>query len=149
WRFSDRLSLSVGLRYDKNDGANAANQKVADDSALSPRLAATYDLRGNGNLVLHGSYGQYVTALANTVGDSTSPGGVPSSFQWSYLGPSLTGLSQDEAIRQLFNWFAGANGGLPTVASPLGGGLQPVIAAAIRGLNTQIRGSLDSPKVTE
>ncbi|HEX7181982.1 MAG TPA: TonB-dependent receptor [Thermoanaerobaculia bacterium] len=149
WRFSERLSLGLGLRYDENDGQNAAGQKVADDSAISPRLAATYDTRGNGNLVLHGSYGQYVTALANNIGDSTSPGGVPSSFAWVYRGPNITGVSQDEAIRQLFDWFAGANGGLPTVDNPLGGGLVPLAGAAIRGLNTRIEGSLDSPNVTE
>ncbi|HSS77339.1 MAG TPA: TonB-dependent receptor [Thermoanaerobaculia bacterium] len=150
WRFSDRLTLNLGLRYDQNDGTNAAGQKVAKDSAVSPRLATTFDTTGNGNLVLHASYGKYVTALANTIGDSSSPGGVPAAFQWTYLGPTINGnLSQDEAIRQAFAWFAGANGGLPTVASPVGGGVQPVIAAAIRGLNVQIRGSLDSPSVKE
>jgi Carboxypeptidase regulatory-like domain/TonB dependent receptor-like, beta-barrel len=149
WRLSGRLSLSLGLRYDKNDGENAASQKVADDSALSPRLAATFDAKGNGNLLLHGSYGQYVTALANSIGDSTSPGGVPSTFQWIYRGPDITGLSQEDALRALFNWFATANGGLPTVASPVGGGLVPVSAAAIRGVNSRINGSLDSPNVTE
>jgi outer membrane receptor for ferrienterochelin and colicin len=149
WRFSDRLSLNLGLRYDINDGENAAGQKVADDSALSPRLAATFDTKGDGNLILHGSYGQYVAALANTIGDSSSPGGVPSSFQWFYRGPDIRGLSQDAALRALFDWFTAANGGLPTVANPLGGGLQPLRAAAIRGLSTQIRGSLDSPNVTE
>jgi len=150
WRFSERLTLGLGARYDANDGTNAAGAKVANDSAVSPRLSVTYDTAGNGNLVLHGSYSKYVTALANTIGDSSSPAGVPAAFQWTYLGPSINGnLSQDEAIRQVFNWFATANGGLPTVASPVGGGLQPVIAAAIRGLNTQIRGSLSSPNVTE
>jgi hypothetical protein len=149
WRFSDRLTLNVGLRYDQNDGADAAGKKVADDSNLSPRLAATYDARGNGNLVLHGSYGQYVAALANSIGDSGSPGGVPSSFQWRYAGPDIVGLSQDEALRQLFAWFTAANGGLPTVSNPLGGGLVPLNGAALRGISTQIRGSLDSPKVTE
>jgi hypothetical protein len=106
-------------------------------------------VRGNGNLILHASYGKYVAALANSVADSSSPSGVPSSFQWFYRGPDITGVSQEEALRQLFAWFAGANGGLPTVASPLGGGLQPLRAAAIRGLSTQIRGSLNSPDVTE
>ncbi len=149
WRFSDRLSLSLGLRYDENDGENAAKQKVAKDSAVSPRLAATYDARGNGGLVLHGSYGQYVTALANTIGDSTSPGGVPSSIQWLYRGPNISGLSQDDALRALFDWFTAANGGLPTVANPLGGAQVPVSAAAIRGVNSRINGSLDSPNVTE
>ncbi|HEX9944216.1 MAG TPA: TonB-dependent receptor [Thermoanaerobaculia bacterium] len=149
WRFSDRLTLGLGLRYDQNDGENAAGQKVADDSNLSPRLAATYDTRGNGNLVLHGSYGQYVAALANSIADSSSVGGVPAALQWAYRGPAISGVSQDEALRQLFNWFATANGGLPTVDNPLGGGLQPVIGASIPGVNQQIRGSLDSPDVTE
>jgi outer membrane receptor protein involved in Fe transport len=149
WRFSDRLTFNLGVRYDKNDGQNEAGQKVANDSAFSPRLGAKYDASGNGSLVLHASYGKYVAALANSVADSSSPSGVPSSFQWFYRGPDITGLSQDEAVRQLFAWFAGANGGLPTVANPLGGGLQPLRAAAIRGLSTQIHGSLNSPDVTE
>jgi hypothetical protein len=149
WRVNDRLSLNLGARYDENDGENAAGLKVAKDSALSPRLAATFDTKGNGNLLLHGSYGQYVTALANSIGDSTSPGGVPSSFQWAYRGPDLSGLSSSEALRRLFDWFTAANGGLPTVDNPLGGGLQPLVGAAIRGVNSRINGSLASPNVTE
>jgi hypothetical protein len=149
WRYNDRLTIGLGLRYDKNDGSNAAGQKVADDSKLSPRLAATYDTKGNGNFVLHASYGQYVAALANSIADSSSAGGVPAAFQWLYRGPDLRGLSQSEAIRQAFNWFAGANGGFPTTANPLGGGLVPVSAASIPGANVKINGSLDSPTVTE
>jgi outer membrane receptor protein involved in Fe transport len=149
WRFNDRLTLNLGVRYDANDGTNEAGLKVANDSHVSPRLAATYDARGNGNLVLHASYGQYVAALANSIGDSSSTAGVPSSFQWFYRGPDISGLSQDEALRQLFDWFTAANGGLPTVDDPLGGGLQPLRQAALRGVSTQIHGSLDSPDVTE
>jgi hypothetical protein len=74
---------------------------------------------------------------------------VPSTFQWIYRGPDITGVSQDEALRRLFDWFTAANNGLPTVAQPLGGGQVPVSGAAIRGLSQQIRGSLDSPNVTE
>jgi hypothetical protein len=149
WRLNDRTTLGVGVRYDKNDGQNEAGVKVADDSSISPRLSATYDAQGNGGLIFHASYAQYVAALANSIADSSSASGVPSAFQWTYRGPDISGVSQDEALRRLFDWFAGANGGLPTVASPLGGGLVPLRAAAIRGLNTQIRGTLDSPNVTE
>ena len=149
WRFNDRLTFNVGLRYDENDGENAAGQKVADDSHLSPRLAATWDLRGNGDWVFFTSYGQYVTALANSIADSSSAGGVPSTFQWLYRGPDIAGVDQDEALRRLFDWFGTANGGLPTVDNPLGGGQVAVSGAAIRGLSTQINGSLDSPNVTE
>lgn len=150
WRLNDRMSFNVGMRYDKNDGENAAGQKVAKDSSLSPRLAATFDTRGNGNLVLHAAYGQYVAALANTIGDSSSAGGVPANFQWTYRGPNIDGsLSQSDALRALFAWFTAANGGLPTVANPFGGGIVPLAAVNIPGVSTQIRGSLNSPKVTE
>jgi outer membrane receptor for ferrienterochelin and colicin len=149
WRVSDRLSVNLGLRYDVNDGANAFGQKVADDTALSPRLAVSYDTRGTGDLVLYGSYGQYVAALANSIGDSTSPAGVPWAFQWAYLGPEITGVSTDVALQRLFDWFATNNGGLPSVANPVGGGLLPLQAAALRGVNQQMAGTLDSPNVTE
>ncbi len=149
WRVSDRLSVNLGLRYDINDGKNAFGQTVADDSSISPRLAASYDLRGNGDFTLYGSYGQYVAALANSIADSSSPAGVPWAFQWAYTGPAISGVSTDVALQRIFDWFATNNGGLPTVANPVGGGQLPLQAAALRGVNQQIRGTLDSPNVTE
>lgn len=95
------------------------------------------------------SYGQYVAALANSIGDSTSPAGVPWAFQWAYTGPEISGVSSAQALQSLFAWFAANNGGLPTVANPVGGGLLPLQAAALRGVNQQIRGTLESPNVTE
>ncbi len=149
WRFSDHWTFNLGLRYDKNDGKNAAGQKVARDSNVSPRLAAAFDPQGSGKWIFHAGYGKYVAALANSIGDSSSAGGVPAAFQWLYHGPDLIGLSQDDAIRAAFDWFTAANGGLPTTDNPLGGGLQPVVAASIPGVNAVIRGSLSSPNVQE
>ena len=144
WRYNDRLTINMGLRYDKNDGTNEEGKKVANDSKFSPRLAATFDPRGDGNWIFHASYGVYVAALANSIGDSSSAGGVPATFQWAYLGPAINTdpnaplLGQDDALRILFNWF-NSNGG--TGRTPIG--------VSIPGINTQIRGSLSSPSVTE
>jgi outer membrane receptor for ferrienterochelin and colicin len=149
WRFNDRLTFNLGVRYDESDGTNGAGQKVADDSLISPRVAVSFDTHADGRLLFHASYGQYVSAIANGVADSSSRGGVPSTFQWIYRGPDIVGLSQDAALTALFDWFAAANGGLPTPTSPVGGGQVPVSGAAIRGLNTQIQGTLTSPNVTE
>jgi hypothetical protein len=151
WRVNDRLSLNLGVRYDENDGKNAIGQKVADDSKISPRVGGTFDTFGDGRLMFHANYGQYVAALANTVGDRGSPGGVPSAFQWTYTGPTISGLSQDDALRAIFNWFAGVNGGLPTVSQPLGGNgaFNLLSGVAIRGVNERVEGSLDSPSVEE
>jgi hypothetical protein len=145
WRFNDRLSISVGLRYDSNDGKDEEGKKVVKDSKVSPRLGATFDTRNDGRLVLHASYGQYVAAIANSIADSTSSAGAPATFQWAYAGPDInTGsgprLTQNEAIRALFDWFqsqGGPNGSLPRIFVDVPGG------------STIIRGSLDSPSVTE
>jgi len=146
WRFSDRLSFNVGLRYDKNDGKDAEGKKIAKDSNLSPRLGVNFDSKKDGSLLLHATYGQYVAALANNIGDSSSSAGAPATFQWTYRGPAVNTdpngplLSQNDALQTLFNWFnsqGGPNGPLPRIFVNIPGG------------NTKIRGSLDSPNVTE
>jgi hypothetical protein len=146
WRYNDRLSFNVGVRYDANDGKNAEGKKVAKDSKISPRLGLTFDTRNDGRLVLHGSYGQYVAGLANSIADSTSSAGTAATFQWAYRGPAIntdpngTLLTQDQALRALFDWFqsqGGPNGSLPLIGVDIPGG------------STIIRGSLNSPSVTE
>jgi hypothetical protein len=149
WRLNDHLSFNLGLRYDVNDGQNGAGQKVADDSKISPRLGAAFDTWADGRLTWFLNYGEYVAALASSVGDSSSSGGVASTLQWVYRGPAISGVSQDEALRQLFAWFGAANGGLPSVDNPAGGGSVPISGAAIGGVNRQIRESLESPSVVE
>jgi outer membrane receptor for ferrienterochelin and colicin len=147
WRFNDRLSFNLGVRYDENDGKDAAGQSVAKDDSISPRLAATFDPQANGNWVINASYGQYVAALANSVGDSTSSAGQPATFQWSYRGPAINSdpnaanlLTTDQALAILFNWFNSVGG--PNNRTFL-------TLESIPGSNVQIRGSLNSPNVQE
>jgi hypothetical protein len=146
WRFSDRMTFGVGVRYDSNDGTDEEGKKVAKDSNISPRLSLTYDVHGDAHYIAHASYGQYVAAIANSVGDATSAAGAPQTFQWAYGGPAINTdpngplLTQDQAIRALFDWFQ-ANGG-PN-------GSLPLIGVNIPGGNTIIRGSLSSPSVIE
>lgn len=147
WRMTDRLSFNLGVRYDQNDGKNASGDKVADDSNFSPRVAVTWDPKGTGDWVLNGSYGRYVAALANTVGDSSTTAGAPATFQWAYQGPSInsnpnagTLLTQDQALQQLFDWFRSV--GFTDNRTFL-------TAQSIPGGNVQIRGGLDSPYVDE
>jgi outer membrane receptor protein involved in Fe transport len=146
WRFSDRLSFNLGLRYDKNDGANAQGKTVAKDDKLSPRLAATFDTEGNGDWLLHASYGVYVAAIANSVADSTSSAGQPATFQWNYNGPAVNAnpngalVDADTALGILFNWFQ-ANGGI---------NMPGAFNVSIPGGNQIIKGgSLASPNVQE
>lgn len=120
WTLNNHLSFNLGVRYDKNDALSGARTfKIADDAAFSPRLAAQYDLRANGRLVLNASYGQYVGRLAEGAANDADPAGRSASFQWNYRGPSINNdvtapnsalVPTEEAIRRVLDWFF-ANGG--------------------------------------
>ncbi len=76
WRVGDRLTLNVGLRFDRyraflpeqehaagrfNPTAIqfAAVDNVIDWNLVAPRIGGTFDLRGDGKTVLKANYGQY------------------------------------------------------------------------------------------
>jgi hypothetical protein len=146
WRLNDNLSFNLGLRFDENDGEDASRQKVANDSKLSPRLAATWDPKADGNWVFNASYGQYVPAIASSQANGTAQGGNPAEIRWFYRGPSINTdpngplMSTEDALNTIFTWFD-AQGGVNNTSN-----LRSVF---IPGATAIIRGSLDSPHTTE
>lgn len=142
-RYNDRLSLSVGLRYDRNDAVNQAGLQVADDDRISPRLGFTYDIGGDGRTQLQGSFGRYVTAITNGVGDSGTTAGQSVYFGYDYTGPAINTdpanlIPTPQVLAMFFDWLA-AQGGVDA--------LVPGVVAG--GSQTQILESLDSPYVDE
>ena len=143
WQANRHFTFNLGVRFDKNDGRDAIGQYVARDSAWSPRLGVVWDPKGDGGWSLHASYGHYVSAIANTIADSSSPAGTPSILAYFYEGPEIntgTGplVSSDAALQQIFGWF-NANGG--TDRDPF--------FVDIPGVATQIRESLNSAYAKE
>ncbi|HPC81980.1 MAG TPA: TonB-dependent receptor [Thermoanaerobaculaceae bacterium] len=151
WRLNNNFSFNIGARYDKNDGRNAEGAKVTDDSKVSPRLSLTWDPKGDGTWIINLGYAKYVTAIANTVGDSTSAGGTPAEFDYYYGGPDLntdcdpaTGancLTSPQVIQAVYNWWL-SQGGFSSNNPWLD-------YVDIPGGSTQIRGSLKSPSADE
>ena len=143
WNFNDHLTFNVGLRWDKNNGKDATDRSVADDSAFSPRVGLVWDPSGEGRWSINASYAKYVSAIANSIADSASPGGTPAIFAWFYQGPNINAgsgplVSSGDAIAQMFDWF-NANGGQNRTP----------FFVDIPGVATQIRGSLNSPHANE
>ena len=149
WRVSPTLTANLGLRFDRNDGANGAGEVVADDSAWSPRLGLVWDPVGDGRWTVSAGAARYVAAISGSIADASSAGGNPDNYPYVYLGPSINASGSvttpaPEAIRQLFDWFF-ANGG---TNRPLSAGSLP-IPVVVRGVTPRIRESLTSPSVFE
>jgi hypothetical protein len=151
WRFSDSLSFNVGVRYDRNDGVDSFGTKVADDDAISPRIGVAYDIRGDGRLSVHASAGRYVTALANNIGDSTSPAGAPAAIDWLYLGDPINvgnpanPVGTANALAAIWAWFNSycTDTGCGTQSQPNGS------VFSIPGATASINGTLKSPHADE
>jgi len=61
---SSRLTISVGLRYERQDLIGAANSVTFDDN-WAPRLALTWDPSGTGRMKVFGSYGLFFARIPN------------------------------------------------------------------------------------
>jgi hypothetical protein len=148
WDLNAHWSFNAGLRYDKNTGHNQALVSTVDDSRVSPRMGAVWDVKGNGKHRFSANYGRYVTKIDQGPADSTSPGGRYSTYQFQYLGPELNApgtpasqlLSTEEVIRRAFQWFHD-NG--------FTGNNALIYQLAIPGFTEKIVGSLKSPYMDE
>jgi outer membrane receptor for ferrienterochelin and colicin len=143
WRVSDGVSVNVGLRFDRNQGEDAAGNTVSNASNWSPRLGVTWDPLRDGRWVVSGSFARYVSGLNTGIAEN-SPAGNPAEYTWLYRGPDINGnpaaplMTPDAALRTLFAWFD-ANGGTD----------RPFNTADVPGVNTFINDSLKSPNSLE
>lgn len=149
WRLNDRWSFNVGLRYDENDGSDQSGAKVIQDSRVSPRLAGTWDPKGDGDLQISAAWGRYVAAIANSQADAASAAGNPAAFTWNYRGPSINAagtptISNHQALQMIFDWFQSVGG---TSNRDVAGGI--FRAGSVPGLNTIIAEDLGSPYTDE
>jgi hypothetical protein len=145
------MSDSTGHRWDKNDAKDQGGVTRANDSAFSPRLAAAWDVRGDGKLRVAASYAKYLAAVNEVFVSGATPAGMPSILYWYYDGPGATPINtgdgplvtRAQALQQLFAWFQGNNcPDLSTCKIPLAG-------AQVPGFTEKINGSLDSPNAKE
>ncbi|MEM7052681.1 MAG: TonB-dependent receptor [Acidobacteriota bacterium] len=160
WQLNDKWSFNVGVRYDENDGTNSAGATVANDDKISPRLGASYDMRGDGEWVFNASYGSYVAALVGTgsIGDGSSNGGAVGDYRFDYAGPAINTnctpnvdcLTSPEVLREVFDWYQ-SQGGVFDLSqidenAPIFDFLNRI---NIPGATTQVRGTLESPGAEE
>jgi outer membrane receptor for ferrienterochelin and colicin len=145
WRLNNTITLNLGLRYDRNRSKDQAGQQVVEDSAWSPRLGATWDVRGDGNWVANGGFARYVAGISTAIVDAGSAGGRTATFSYFYGGPNVNTeagqplLTSEEALKVLFDWFF-ANGGLNRTTRN---------APSIPGVTVKVGDGLKAPNSNE
>jgi outer membrane receptor protein involved in Fe transport len=150
WSVASRLTLSLGVRFDRNHAVDADGVVSSRDQKLSPRLSAQYDLRGDGRQRISVSFADYASRIADSIASSNQAAGNAAAIDFAYRGPAInnTGLtvSMDEAIRRIFDYFNSQQGGTGNV-TPVN--LRAQGSRSIPGFSTYFDGSLASPSVRE
>ena len=67
---TNRLSVEAGLRWERQTGSSDIGAATVDTSMLAPRLSGTYDLTGDGNSLITGSYGRYYASIIQSFSDA-------------------------------------------------------------------------------
>ncbi|HEU4523369.1 MAG TPA: TonB-dependent receptor, partial [Thermoanaerobaculia bacterium] len=148
WDLNSHWNFNVGVRYDQAFGTNQAGVKTVDDSAISPRLAATFDPQGNGRHRIGLTYGRYVSKVEQGPADLTAPAGRYSYYFFDYAGPAINprGTPWDQlipipqVIQMVFDWFASVGGTSNT---------ELLSDISIPGYTTRFERSLNSPWMDE
>jgi outer membrane receptor for ferrienterochelin and colicin len=117
WRFNNRFTFNLGVRFDKSDSKDQAGLKVVDDQVWSPRLALTWSPKGDGVWTVNTGFARYAMGATSNIVDIGSIAGRQSTFRYVYQGPALnqdanaaTLVSAHDALKTVFDWFF-ANGG--------------------------------------
>jgi outer membrane receptor protein involved in Fe transport len=145
WRVNGRLTLNLGLRYDRNRSLDQGGAQVVRDSAWSPRVGVTWDIAGDAAWIVNAGFARYVAAVSTAMVDAGSAGGRTATFSYFYQGPAintdptLPRLTAEQALPILFDWFF-ANGGT---------GRATRNAPNIPGVTTMVGSDLGAPHSDE
>jgi hypothetical protein len=116
WRLNNRLTINLGLRYDKNNIRDQGADPVAENGMFSPRVGATFDLAGDGRWLANVGFGRYVGTFITQVADAASAAGRQASYSFLYQGPTVNGaatgpyLNSYDALQVLFDWWNATGG---------------------------------------
>ncbi len=142
WRINDKFTVNLGLRYDANDGTDQGGRKTVSDSRISPRLSASYDVKGDGKIIIVGGASRYVVGMANSIGDVGSAAGNPVYNLYVYDGPTYIAGTDEyptnaDAIEAAFDHFFNVYGGVSNTDN--------LVYAYVPGLSPQVGEGLASP----
>ena len=91
WSIGRNLTINAGVRYENVRSEATGGIIGVDTDTIVPRLAATYDLTGDGRTVLQASYAHYAGKYNESQIGQNSPVGNPALVLREYSGPAGQG----------------------------------------------------------
>ena len=91
WTITPKIAADLGFRYERVRSEATGNIVGVDTDTVVPRLAVSYDVKGDGNVVLHTTYGHYTGRYTEAqIGENTNVGN-PDLLLGVYTGPDGSG----------------------------------------------------------
>jgi len=103
WAINSNLQFMLGLRHDKVSGSDTLGSKLVSSSATSPRIQATWDIKGDQSWLLVYSFARYTGKLNDSFTNLFTYAGNPQSEWYPWLGAPLTNATRAQ-ITNLANW---------------------------------------------
>lgn len=91
WAANDHWSFDLGMRYEKVRSDATGTASGLDTQAIVPRLAAAYDVKGDGQYVLRSTYGHYAGRYSEAQFANNTNVGNPDAVFGIYTGPAGQG----------------------------------------------------------
>lgn len=113
WVVNPKVTLNLGVRYEKVRSEATGGIVGVDTDTIVPRLAASYDVKGDGKTVLQGSYAHYSGKYSESQFAGNTSVGNPAYIYYWYTGPAGQGLDFGPGF-DLSNYTEVMLGGFPT-----------------------------------
>jgi hypothetical protein len=112
WRATSNLTFDIGTRYERVRGEATGGIVPINTDTWVPRLAATYDLKGDGRYVVQSTYAWYAGKYSESQFAGNTDVGNPAAVYGEYVGP--TGQGRDFAPGFDPNNYVTYDGSFPT-----------------------------------
>lgn len=93
WAVNRKLSFDLGLRYERARSEATGNILGVNTDTIVPRLAVSFDPKGDGQWVMHGTYAHYSGKYNETLIGGNNNVGNPDVTLGVYVGPAGEGRS--------------------------------------------------------
>ena len=126
WAVSRRLTLNLGLRWERYDNRNGLGETfIKTDDQYAPRIGAVWDPAGDGRSKVHASYGIYHLPIASNT-NVRAAGAVYRTTAWHLLQGGINPDGSPGALGEQLQYTVTADGETPDPRELISDNFEPM-----------------------